>query len=107
MIRAQLLERFGFERMELGGTIFRRAVVAAVQTIEGVDYVDIDVFDALNDKQVEMAFTSNAASSPGLKHKISAGIASYDAGGGGIKAAGIAYLDPGIPDTLILQEIKS
>ena len=106
-IRAQLLGRFGFERMELGGTIFRSAVVAAVQTIEGVDYVDIDVFDALNEKQVEMAFTSNAASSPGLKHKISAGVASYDTSAGGIMAAGLAYLDPGIPDTLILQEIKS
>ncbi len=106
-IRAQLLERFGFERMELGGTIFRSAVVAAVQTIEGVDYVDIDVFDALNDKQVEMAFTSNAASSPGLKNKISAGIACYDPSAWGITAAGLAYLDPGIPDTLILQEIKS
>jgi Baseplate J-like protein len=107
VIRAQLLEKFGFERMELGGTLFRSAVFAAVQAVEGVDYVDIDVFDALDETQVKAAFTSSASVPLGLKEKISAGIASYSESAGNFATAGLAYLAPDMKDTLILQEIKS
>jgi hypothetical protein len=105
-IRVCLLENFGFERVELGGTIFRSAVFAAIQSIEGVDYVDIDVLDALDEDTIVQSFVGNDAVNLQLKEAIRTGRAAADSVTRIITPAGLAYLAPDLPDTLILQEIK-
>lgn len=105
-VRATLLERFGFERMDLGGTLFLSEAIAAIQGIEGVDYVDVDVFDTLDSEQVAEGVTSGGTDL-GLKAKICARGAHYSEDGRSIVAAGLVYLSPDIPDTLLLQEIKA
>ncbi len=49
-IRAALLARFSFARMDLGRTVFQSdAAFLAIQNIPGVVYVDLDVFDKVTD----------------------------------------------------------
>jgi uncharacterized phage protein gp47/JayE len=107
VIRAALVDRFGFERMDLGGTLFLSAAFATMQAIEGVEYADIDMFDVLDEASLEQSLFKATAPTLGLKDKISPGVAGYDKKAGIILPAGLAYLTPDIPDTLILQEIKS
>ena len=49
-IRAMLLETFGFARRALGQPALRCEVIAAIQNIPGVIYVDVDVFDRVEEK---------------------------------------------------------
>ena len=105
-IRAALLEAFGFERAKLGGIIFLSRVIATIQVLESVDYVDVDYFDAVSEQQALENFgsaTSLAPSDPLDRLDTNTFPKPQDSG----QPDSIAYLTPDIPDTLILQEIKS
>ncbi|MFE5854714.1 putative baseplate assembly protein [Streptomyces sp. NPDC056500] len=43
-VRRALLERFGFDRRELGQPAYLSEAIAAAQAVPGVEYVDVDVF---------------------------------------------------------------
>jgi hypothetical protein len=110
-IRQKLLFEFGFNRRELGKDVLLSEVITAIQSVEGVDYVDVDVFDsipetisaipdALEKKLKNLAGAATEAPAP----RISIKMARIE--GGAIKPAQIAYLTPVVPDTLILKELK-
>jgi hypothetical protein len=44
-IKAKLLERFGFERRELGQDVHLSEIISALEEVEGVAYVDVNIFD--------------------------------------------------------------
>ncbi len=46
-IRAKLLERFGFEKRELGQDVHLSEIISAVEEVEGVAYMDVNIFDDL------------------------------------------------------------
>jgi hypothetical protein len=43
-VSAVLADRFSFERRSLGQPVFRSEVIAAIQAVPGVDWVDLDAF---------------------------------------------------------------
>ena len=49
-IRALLLDKFGFARRALGQPALRCEVIAAIQSVPGVIYVDVDVFNRVEEK---------------------------------------------------------
>jgi hypothetical protein len=51
-LRAALLEEFGFERRELGQSLFLSELLSVMQRVRGVDYVDVDLLDSLSETEV-------------------------------------------------------
>jgi hypothetical protein len=47
LIRARLLDEFSFDRSQLAESQFLSRAVSAIQNIRGVDWVDINIFDAI------------------------------------------------------------
>src|SRR5262249_31305603 len=45
-IRAALLDAFAFDRRALGQTAFQSEAISVIQGVDGVAYVELDVFDA-------------------------------------------------------------
>ncbi|MES9991932.1 MAG: putative baseplate assembly protein [Candidatus Thiodiazotropha sp.] len=124
-IRGALLDRFSFEGRELGEDLLLSGVIAVIQGVEGVDYVDVDLFDAVSEAEAEdpqvlaqrladLAASQRGASAGGgvcdafaqPKHYIPVDLARLDPLLG-IRPAQLAYLNPELPDTLILTEATS
>jgi len=120
-VRTQLYETLGFPRQELSQDVYLSKVHAAIQSVEGVAYVDVEVFAPLDQRKFEDALKKSATSgtggnplddvfksllaSTGLpKPKIP--VLSSRVVGGGIRPAQIAYLSPDVPDSLFITEIK-
>lgn len=118
-IRARLLDVFSFERREPGRDALLSEAIAAMQSVRGVTYVDVDSFGGIPEKQagedgvrrlltpkeitdavreiVEESRTSGPAS------RVGANLASYEKEV--LRPAQLAYLTPLVPDTLILNEV--
>jgi hypothetical protein len=94
-IRAALLERFSFDNQELGGHVLLSSAIAAIQNVRGVTYVDIDKFDAFPEEKLVNALQDAKSIDIGLQQRIT------------VEPKEIAFLVPDVPDTLILQELKS
>lgn len=73
-IRAALLDRFSFERRDLGQDALLSEVIAAIQLVEGVDYVDVDVLDSVAEGTAP-ADLERLAGSLALKNRITANMA--------------------------------
>jgi predicted phage baseplate assembly protein len=107
-IRAAVLEALGFPNRDLGQDVFRSELISTVEAVEGVDYVDVDNFDALSQDTIldNLELLSNSI---GLKDSIAVELARVDLAETDpekrIKPAQLAYLTPAIPDTLILTEL--
>jgi predicted phage baseplate assembly protein len=105
-VRAALLERFGFDRRELGQSVYLSEVQSAVQKVRGVVSVDVDVLG-----HVAETITPADLATLGDKLKpadrVPAELAHLDKGPPPvIRPAQLALLSPAIPDTLILHEVK-
>jgi predicted phage baseplate assembly protein len=105
-IRQTVLDAFSFDNLELGQDLLASTAVTVIQSVRGVAYVDLDVFDAISEQSLLAGFETGQAAPPGLQDRITVSM------GGGVEAgalrrAQIAYLTPDVPDTLILQEIKA
>ncbi len=50
-VRTTLLDRFGFQKRALGQSVLLSEIIAAIQAIEGVEYVDVDAFGGVPEKQ--------------------------------------------------------
>ncbi len=109
-IRATLLDRFGFARRDLAQDVTRGEVIAAVQTVPGVRFVDLDRLDAVDEETVRAALTDAADTGIGdhlrLRHRVVAHPARRVGTPPRIAPAELAVL---LPDasaaTLILTEI--
>jgi len=47
-----LLDTFSFDRRELGQSVFQSEVLSVIQSIAGVDYVDLEILGALDETTV-------------------------------------------------------
>jgi hypothetical protein len=114
-VRARLLDVFGFDRRELGQDALASEVVAAVQGVRGVDYVDLDVLRAIDEaavvRQLEATTTTasrpappqpGAPRAPGRVQVWPARVVN-----GVARPAQLAYLQPGVQDSLILNEVPA
>ncbi len=119
-VRAALLDAFGFERRALAQSAYLSELVACVQAVRGVAWVDIDAFGSLDEATVLAGFggngKGNSNGSPGIALAAGTGAAAstipssvpalparYD-DQGVLRPAQLACLAPDIPDTLLLQE---
>jgi predicted phage baseplate assembly protein len=93
-IRAAVLQRFSFDSVDLGDTLYLADAVATIQAVRGVHYVYIDVFDKISEAKATTSFTGRQATALGLNDRIDTG------------PTGLIYLTPDVPDTLVLQEVK-
>ena len=115
-VRAALLEAFGFESMELGQNVLLSQVIATIQAVEGVDYVDVDFLEGLTAGQASdpdmlvdwlgSTAETSAGSPPGAVVVQPARV-DADAAEAGLHLlpAQLAYLNPELPDSLILREV--
>lgn len=51
-LRASLLDRFSFERSALGKPVFLSEVTTVMQSVSGVDWVDVDVFGGISENEL-------------------------------------------------------
>jgi uncharacterized phage protein gp47/JayE len=107
-LRAALLDTFSFARRELGQDVTSSEVLAAMQAVEGVAYVDLEVLDAV-DEDTSLETLANLADTLSLHDRIPVALAHVAPTlftlPRPILPAQIAYLNPDIPDTLILSEL--
>jgi hypothetical protein len=76
-----------------------------MQSVEGVSYVNVTVFDAVSE-DVTAAQLAGLASTLAPRNFVEADLAHNDPLLGTLPAE-LAILTPAIPDTIILTEIKS
>jgi hypothetical protein len=117
-VRAALLDAFGFERRALAQSVYLSELVACMQAVRGVAWVDVDAFGSLDEATLLAGFgVGNGKQGDGaslMGHATATNVttvplrvpvlpARYD-DQGTLRPAQLAYLPPNIPDTLLLQE---
>jgi predicted phage baseplate assembly protein len=107
-VRAALLEKFSFANRELGQDALLSEAISAIHTVEGVQFVDVDKFDGVDEQQVVEALagdaTKNLAQLIKLKKRVTANLAENETGPDkSIRAAELACFSPDVPDTIILS----
>ncbi|NII75701.1 hypothetical protein FHW84_004312 [Dyella sp. SG562] len=127
-VRVALLERFGFERRGLAQNVYLSEIVACIQAVRGVAWVDADAFGYLDEAAVlagfgvggdkngdkgegigKLSFLHTSGSAHGscgqslVNQRVQALPARYDDDGLPLPAQ-IACFLPTVPDTLLLQE---
>lgn len=120
-IRAALLERFHYDRQELGMDLLLSDAIAAIQSIDGVLFVDVDKFDAVRQDEISNLAARLQANSLKRRPRVPVELARFtsdadelaypppteeNASLPRLRAAQVCYLTPDIPDTLILEQIR-
>ncbi|TAM62891.1 MAG: putative baseplate assembly protein [Rhodanobacter sp.] len=122
LLRAALLDTFGFGRRALAQNVYLSEIVACMQSVRGVAWVDVDAFGSLDEATLLAGFgergkEANAngdgaasssmhaslATAAGPPARVQVLPARYDSDGM-LRPAQLAYLPPNVPDTLLLQE---
>ncbi|TPG11062.1 putative baseplate assembly protein [Rhodanobacter glycinis] len=117
-LRAALLDAFGFERRALAQNVYLSEIVACMQAVRGVVWVDVDALGSIDEATLLAGFgdsgdngkggdgaslMTHAATPATLPPRVQVLPARYDSDGR-LLPAQLAYLPPNIPDTLLLQE---
>jgi len=100
-IRAVLFDNFGFESRDIGQDVTQSEVLSLIQSVPGVDYVDLDLLDSVSEAKLE---DPTFAASLTLKSRVSAALARLNATKDDILPAQLVFLNTGAADTLILEE---
>jgi len=111
-VRARLLDRFSYERRDLGQDALVSEVISVIQSVRGVTYVDVDVFGGVAEKIVdgntrrlqtpqEILSAIRALQTPAPRVPVN--LAEFE--DGVIHPAQLAYLTPEVPATLVLNQI--
>jgi hypothetical protein len=113
-LRSALLNTLGFERRELGQDVLLSEVIGTMQAVEGVAWVDVDLLDGVSETDAADPDTL-AAKLEGLtagdqpKQRVVVHPARIDPAAADpaplIRRAQLAYLNPALPDTLLLTEV--
>lgn len=130
-LRAALLDRFGFERRDLGQDVLLSEILSAAQAVRGVAYVDVDALAALTqDRLLANIPTLSGGAKPtpppvgGVSGPVAVKVATIaplarlrvemdridpraTTPETRLRPAQIAYLSPDVPDTLVLKLIES
>jgi hypothetical protein len=120
-VRAALLDAFGFERRLLAQNVYLSELVACMQAVRGVAWVDVDAFGSLDEATLLAGFGAGGDNGKGgdgavltthaavtttittVPSRVQVLPARYD-DNGTLRPAQLAYLPPNVPDTLLLQE---
>jgi hypothetical protein len=116
VVRAALLAKFSFAERELGQDALLSEAVSAMQAVEGVVYVDVDMFGAVDEgivsatpqelQQLIAGFEQNVK-----RGRIVAEMARVDEAATEpdrrIIPAELVIISPGVADTIILKEVKA
>jgi hypothetical protein len=122
-LRAALLDAFGFERRGLAQNVYLSEIVACVQAVRGVAWVDVDAFGSIDEATLLAGFVDGgdngkggegaslmthamvpATSTPVTPSPRVQVLPARRGGDGTLLPAQLAYLPPNVPDTLLLQE---
>lgn len=98
-IRNAMLETYGFERRDLGQSVFLSEIISTIQRVTGVVYVDVDTLEKMDGT----ARTDEVNTKMNLKEFIPVNKARNQQGS--IYPAQLALLSPDIPETLILNPL--
>jgi hypothetical protein len=101
-IRAALLAAFSFDRRDLGQDALLSEAVSAIHSVPGVDWVDVDLFDAVDEELIQ----SGGAPAEEPRARIPANLALVDKQDN-LRPAELIYLSPALPETLILKELPA
>jgi hypothetical protein len=117
-IRTALLDAFSFERRELGQDALLSEAISVMQSVVGVEYVDVDTFGGVSEKRAdstgarrlrtpaeiadEVQVIVELSGSQGPEHRVGVNLADFE--GQDLRPAQLAYLSPLLPATLILNE---
>ncbi len=113
VLRAALLDAFGFDRRALGQQAWLSGAVACIQNVRGVAWVDVDVFDRIDRLSLLAGFGGGQQDADDANRVLVLEPADkLDPSRVGqrlldrieVAPHQIAYLSPTIPDTLLLQE---
>ena len=117
-VRTALLDTFSFERRELGQDALLSEVISTIQQVPGVAYVDVDTFagipekefnsstkklEVLTSKQIEEKILDLLKNAP--FPRVTVNLA--EPKDGIIHPAQLAFLNPNVKDTLILNELPA
>jgi predicted phage baseplate assembly protein len=130
-IRAALLDSFGFQKRELGQPALLSEIIAVMQKIRGVEYVDVDAFGGVPEKKaqkdgsrqlltldelaqaVQQIFNPQKNTAPGMTSsttqfapapRVDVNLADFESGS--LRPAQLAIFTDAVPDTLILNQIE-
>jgi len=111
-IREALLDAYGFERRELGQDVYLSEVLSVMQSVEGVEYVDLDILDSISEKDtidtITNIYEKKLSEFNQPRQYIRANLAmppsSQDPE---ISPAQLAIFSPDAPRTLDLTEVKN
>jgi hypothetical protein len=123
-IREALYSEFSFARRALAQDVYLSEVQASIQKVDGVEYVDVDVFAGLSEGDFTKALNQSASQTNGddtlpklLKSLLGEPgpvitvadirLEQDDLGHLVIRTAQLAYLSLDVPDSLFLKEITS
>lgn len=114
-VRAALAEGLGFDNRELGAPVHLSEVIALIQAVPGVDYVDIDVFTGVPENLTAAGISELAAALTTPRTVVPARLARFDtavyqvsnatesltlvAAKNGISVADLVRLNPDLDDT--------
>jgi hypothetical protein len=107
-LRDAITTVFGFDRRDLGQPAFLSEAIAALQSVPGVLYVDVQTFDSVAEG-ITAEQLASLASTLGRSDAVTADPAEVDPAQSDpdrrLRPAELAILTPQIPDTLILNPI--
>ena len=110
---AVLLDTLGFDKRELGQDAFLSEAIAAMQAVEGVEYVDVNAFggvpglkqDGTRLSPTEIADAVKQIDLAPPQHRVAARVARFT--GTAILPAQVACFAAGQPEAMVLNEVKS
>lgn len=102
-LRRSILARFGPSARTVGSGLPASAVLATMAAVPGVDFVDLDVFDFLDEASL---VTDDPAAGLGLREQVPGRRAATDPDErGGIRPGELVVISPRAPDTLLLAQL--
>lgn len=109
-VRAALLDRFSFQRRELGQDVARSEVLSVVQRVTGVVYADLDILDTVDEERIVRELMTPSpkglAGEVRLRERLRAQLAgAIPEPQPTVLPAELIVLDPSVPQTLTLLEI--
>jgi hypothetical protein len=107
-VRAALLDAFSFERRELGQDVLLSEVIATIQAVPGVAYVDVDALTSVRELDPAGGFERLQALGPPPDRIPVFPPRGTDAPPrpGAVAPAQIAVLAEKVPESLQLEEIR-